>query len=53
MKTKEIITKELHFDSPTECKDYMETMISKGYKVICHGAEDDWYFICRKEREVC
>lgn len=46
---KEITTKELHFDNPGECDDYMKIMKKKGYKIVSHGNEDDWYFSCKKE----
>lgn len=43
---KQIIKMELHFDNCRECKDYQNIYIKKGYKIICSGSENDWFFIC-------
>ncbi|EDT75827.1 hypothetical protein [Clostridium butyricum] len=49
MRTKEIITREFHFDDPKENDKHMEIMKKEGYEIIKCGSEDDWYFYCRKE----
>lgn len=51
MQTKEIITREFHFDNSKESDRHMEIMKNEGYKILSYGSENDWYFTCRKEIE--
>lgn len=44
MITKQVIKIKLHFDNFQECEHYQEIYKEKGYKIICSGSADDWYF---------
>jgi len=46
MITKEI--RELHFDSYEERQEHINMYRELGWEILRYGAEDDWFFKCRK-----